>query len=63
MADPLAVRVAVAAEFGGFEAIDRMTWQDYALARQFLSEKHVGSRIREAKAIEDAQAKAARKNL
>jgi hypothetical protein len=53
----------VASEFGGFEAVKRMTWEEYSLARQFISEKYVGSRIREAKAVEDAQAKAARKNL
>jgi len=34
-----------------------MTWRDYALARQYLVEERIGTRIREAKAIEDAQAK------
>jgi hypothetical protein len=38
-----------------------MTWQDYALARKYLVETRIGTRIREAKAIEDAQAKANRK--
>lgn len=36
-----------------------MTWQEYALARQFLAEEFIGTRIREAKAVEDAQAKRA----
>lgn len=39
-----------------------MSWQDYALARQYLVEEAIGTRIREAKAIEDAQAKAAMKH-
>ena len=34
-----------------------MSWQDYALARQLLVEESIGTRIREAKAIEDAKAK------
>jgi hypothetical protein len=38
-----------------------MSWQDYALARQFLVETRIGTRIREAKALEDAQARANRK--
>jgi hypothetical protein len=38
-----------------------MSWTDYALARQYLTETRIGTRIREAKAIEDAQAKANRK--
>jgi hypothetical protein len=57
------VRVAVAADFGGFAAIEAMSWQDYALARQYLAEKYVGSRLREAKAVEDAKAAASRKAL
>lgn len=40
-----------------------MTWVDYALARQFLVEERIGTRIREAKAVEDAQAKAAAKHI
>ena len=36
-----------------------MSWQDYALARQYLVEERIGTRLREAKAIEDARAKAA----
>jgi hypothetical protein len=53
----------VAAEFGGFDAIDRMTWEDYALARQYLVEHRIGTRLREQRAVEDAQAKAAKKAL
>jgi hypothetical protein len=40
-----------------------MTWQEYALARQYLVETRIGTRIREAKAIEDEQAKASRRAL
>lgn len=40
-----------------------MTWQEYSLARQYLVETHIGTRIREAKAIEDEQARASRKAL
>jgi hypothetical protein len=35
-----------------------MTWHDYALARQLLVEERIGTRVREAKYIEDAQARA-----
>jgi hypothetical protein len=38
-----------------------MDWPEYAGARQYLVEHRIGTRIREAKAIEDAQAKANRK--
>lgn len=38
-----------------------MSWPDYALARQYLVEETIGTRLREAKALEDAQAKAALK--
>lgn len=34
-----------------------MSWEDYAAARQLLLEEHIGTRLREAKAIEDAKAK------
>ena len=40
-----------------------MTWQEYALARKYLVEREIGTRIREAKALEDAKAKQARKQL
>ena len=38
-----------------------MSWQEYALARQLLAEERIGTRLRESKSIEDAQAKANRK--
>lgn len=53
----------MAAEFGGFAAIEAMTWQEYALARQYLVEHRIGTRLREQRAIEDAKAKAAKKAL
>lgn len=53
----------MAEAFGGFEAVDRMTWQDFALARQFLTERHVGRPHREAKAREDQIAKQAKQAL
>lgn len=40
-----------------------MSWQDYALARQHLVEQRIGTRVRQAKAEEDASASAARKAL
>lgn len=40
-----------------------MDWRDYSLARTYIAEKYVGSRVREAQRIEEAQAKAARKSL
>jgi hypothetical protein len=49
----------VAAEFGGYAAVDAMTWQDYSLARQYLVEARIGTRKREAKAREDALARQA----
>jgi hypothetical protein len=62
LADPKAVRLAVAAEFG-WAAISSqpMDWEDYSLARKYLVEHRIGTRIREQKAIEDAQARANRK--
>jgi hypothetical protein len=60
-------RVAVAAEFGGFDAVARMSWQEFALARAYLTEKRIWSprraQEREAAALEEAQAKASRKAL
>lgn len=53
----------MAARFGGFDAIGRMTWQEYALARQLLVEERIGTRVREAKAVEDAKHKASVKAL
>lgn len=40
-----------------------MTWREYAIARRYLTETRIGARVREAKRIEDAQAKANRENL
>ena len=34
-----------------------MSWQDYALARQYLVEHRIGTRLREQRTAEDAQAK------
>ena len=53
----------MAAEFGGFAAIEAMSWQDYALARQYLVETRIGTRIREAQEAEKAQARASKKAL
>jgi hypothetical protein len=36
-----------------------MDWPEYAGARQMLMEERIGTRLRENKAIEDAQAKKA----
>jgi hypothetical protein len=36
-----------------------MDWPEYAAARQMLVEERIGTRVREAKALEDAKAKAA----
>jgi hypothetical protein len=40
-----------------------MDWFTYALARQYLVEEFIGTKVREAKAVEEAQAKAAAKAL
>ncbi len=40
-----------------------MSWVDYGLARQYLLEKHIGTRIREAQQVEAAHAKSAAKAL
>jgi hypothetical protein len=55
--------VAVARHFGGFAAVDRMTWQEYALARQMLVEERIGTRIREAQRVEDAKFRKSKKAL
>lgn len=39
--------------FGGFEAVERMSWKDYSLARQLLSEERIGTRLREAQHLDD----------
>ena len=40
-----------------------MSWEDFNLARQLLVEERIGTRIREAKAAENAKAQAAAKHL
>jgi hypothetical protein len=40
-----------------------MTWQDFALACQLLVEERIGTRVREAKAAEEAKFKAAAATL
>lgn len=40
-----------------------MTWHEFSLARQQLTEEFVGTRLRAAKAQEDAAVKQARKRL
>lgn len=40
-----------------------MTWADYALARQFLVEEFIGSKVREAKEVERAQARQSARHL
>lgn len=37
-----------------------MSWRDYALARQYLTETRVGTRLREIKAREEALARKGR---
>ena len=34
-----------------------MSWEEYALARKLLLEEHIGTRVRQAKAEEDAIAR------
>lgn len=40
-----------------------MTWHDYSLARQYLLETHIGTRVREAQREEEAAVKHAKKHL
>jgi hypothetical protein len=40
-----------------------MSWEDYALARQLETEMAIGTVLRQAKAVENAQAKRAAKNV
>lgn len=40
-----------------------MSWAEFCAARQLLVEEKIGSVAREARRVEDAQAKIARKNL
>lgn len=40
-----------------------MSWEEYSLARQLETELAIGTVIRQAKHVEDAQAKRAKKNV
>ena len=40
-----------------------MTWQEYALSRQYLVEERIGTRVREAQRAEDELFGASRKAL
>jgi hypothetical protein len=40
-----------------------MTWPEYALARQYLVEERIGSKVREAQQIERAQARQSARNM
>ena len=42
---------------------DRMDWENYALARQYLVEEFIGSKMREAKRREDEEAKLTARNI
>lgn len=41
----------------------RMDWPTYALARQYLVEEFIGSRVREAQSAEEAQARSSERAL
>ena len=53
----------LATRFGGFAAVDAMTWGDYNAARQLIAEERVGTRARASAALEDAAFSAARQAL
>lgn len=57
------MRTVLARAYGGYGAVDAMSWEEYALARQLETELAIGTVIRHAKAVEDAQAKRAKKNI
>ena len=40
-----------------------MSWSDYLLARQYLVETHIGTRVREEKHLEEQRARMTAKNL
>jgi hypothetical protein len=42
---------------------EQMDWATYAAARQYLTEEYIGAALREAKRMEDHEAKAARKAI
>jgi hypothetical protein len=54
------------ARYFGWSAVsgpDRMTWAEFALARQYLVEERIGSKVREAQEIERMQARESAKNV
>jgi hypothetical protein len=54
------------ARYFGWSAVsgpDRMTWSEFALARQFLVEERIGSKVREAQELERAKARQSARNL
>lgn len=40
-----------------------MTWVEFALARQYLVEEHIGSKVREAQEYERMQARQSARNV
>jgi hypothetical protein len=40
-----------------------MSWEDYALARRHLTEQRIGTRVRDARRAEDAQANEAKEAM
>lgn len=56
------MRVVLARHYGGFAAVDAMTWQEFALARELEAQIAVGAPMRQAKEIEKQQARQARMN-
>jgi hypothetical protein len=52
--DPLAAQTVVAARFGGFDAVERMTFVQYMAALQLLAEERTGTRQRQQQGAEDA---------
>jgi hypothetical protein len=57
--------MAVARSFGwsAVSGPDRMTWAQYALARQYLVEERIGSKVREAQEMERMQARQSIRNM
>lgn len=43
----------MASRFGGFAAVDAMSYQDYQLARQLIAEERVGTLVRQSAQHED----------
>lgn len=57
--------MAVARHFGwaAVAGPTAMSWEEYALARQYLVEEFIGSKIREAQELERQQARKSAKHL